>query len=99
MLTIPVKMNKHLRIFKVFQFFLSSVSCSYLDLRQDNMWRRLHNEELYDIYFLSNVIWVIKSRRMRWAAQVACRGDRRGAYRVLVGIPKGKRPLERPRHR
>jgi hypothetical protein len=47
-------------------------------------WRRLHNEELYDLYSTPD-IWVIKSRRMRWAGHVAGMGDRRGAYRVLVG--------------
>jgi hypothetical protein len=53
-------------------------------------WRRLHNEELYDLYCLPIDIQVIKSRRMRWAGHVACMGDRRGAYRVLVGKPVGK---------
>jgi hypothetical protein len=42
---------------------------------------------------------MIKSRRMRWVGHVACMGDRRGVYRILVGISEGKRPLERPRHR
>jgi hypothetical protein len=62
-------------------------------------WRRLHNEELHDLYSSPNVIRVIKSRRMRWAGYVARMGDRRGAYRVLVGRPGGKRPLGRPRLR
>jgi hypothetical protein len=48
-------------------------------------WRRLHSEELYDLYSSPNFIQVIKSRIMRWAGHVACMGDRRGAYRVLVG--------------
>jgi hypothetical protein len=61
--------------------------------------RRLHNEELYDLYSSPNIIQVIKSRRMRWAGHIACMGDRRGVYRVLVGRPEGKSPLERPRHR
>ena len=43
--------------------------------------------------------WVIKSRRMGWAGHVACIGERRGVYRVLVGKPEGKRPLGKPRHR
>jgi hypothetical protein len=59
-------------------------------------WRRLHNDELYDLYSSSNIIWVFKSRRMRWAGHVARIGDRRGAYRVLVGRAEGKRPLGRP---
>jgi hypothetical protein len=60
-------------------------------------WRRLHNEELYDMYFSSNNIRVIKSRRMKLAGHVAYIGERRSAYRVLVGRPEGKRPLGRPR--
>ena len=48
-------------------------------------WRRLHNEELNDLYSLPNIVRVIKSRRMRWAGHVASMGEERGAYRVLVG--------------
>jgi hypothetical protein len=62
-------------------------------------WRGLHNEELYDLYSSPNIVVVIKPRRIRWACHVARVGDRRGAYRVLVGKPEGKRPLGRPRHR
>jgi hypothetical protein len=62
-------------------------------------WGRLHKEELYDLYSSPNIIRVIKSRRMRWAGHLACMKDRRGAYRVLVERPEGKRPLGRPRHR
>jgi len=62
-------------------------------------WRRLHNEELNDLYSSPNIVWVIKSRRMRWAGHVARMSEERGAYRVLVGKPEGKRPLERPRRR
>ena len=62
-------------------------------------WRRLHNEELNDLYSSCNIVWVIKSRRMRWAGHVARMGEERGVYRVLVGKPEGKRPLGRPRHR
>ena len=62
-------------------------------------WRKLHNEELNDLYSLPNIVPVIKSRRMRWAAHVARMGERRGVYRVLVGKPEGKRPLGRPRRR
>ena len=60
-------------------------------------WRRLHNEELNDLYSSLNIVWVIKSRRMRWAGHVACMGEERGVYRVLVGKPEGKRPLGRPK--
>jgi hypothetical protein len=62
-------------------------------------WRRLHNEELNDLYSSSNIVRVIKSRRMRWAGHVARMGEERGMYRVLVGKPEGKGPLGRPRRR
>jgi hypothetical protein len=61
-------------------------------------WRRLHNEGDFDLYTSPNIIQVMKSRRVRWVGHVAHLGDRRGAYRVLVGRPEGKRPLGRPRH-
>jgi hypothetical protein len=59
----------------------------------------LHNEELQSLYSSPNTIRVIKLRRMRRAGHVAQMGERRGFYRILVGRPKGKRTLERPRHR
>jgi hypothetical protein len=62
-------------------------------------WSRLHNEELNDLYSSSNIIQVINSRRMRWAGHVARMGEGRGAYRILVGRPEGRRPLGRPRRR
>jgi len=62
-------------------------------------WRRLHNEELNDLYPSPNIVRVIKSRRMRWAGRMACMGEEREVYKVLVGKPEGKRPLGRPRHR
>ena len=62
-------------------------------------WRKLHNEELSDLYSLPNIVRVVKSRRMRWAGHVARMGQRRGVYRVLVEKPEGKRPLGRPRRR
>ena len=62
-------------------------------------WRRLHNEELNDLYFSPNIVRVIKSGRTRWAGHVARVGEERGAYRFLVGKPEGKRPLGRPRRR
>jgi hypothetical protein len=61
-------------------------------------WRRLHNEELNNLYPSPNIVRVIKSRRMRWAGHVARMGEERGVYRVLVGKPEGKRPLWRPKH-
>jgi hypothetical protein len=62
-------------------------------------WRKLHNEELNDMYSLPNIVWVVKSRRMRWAGHVARMGEDRGVHRVLVGKPEGKTPLGRPRRR
>ena len=62
-------------------------------------WMRLHNEELNDLYSSPNIVRVIKLRRMRWAGHVARMDEERGAYRVLVGKPEGKRPLGRPRRR
>jgi hypothetical protein len=62
-------------------------------------WRKLHNEELYNVYFSPSIIRIIKSRRMRWAGHVARIGEKRIVYRLLVGKPEGKRPLGRPRHR
>ena len=59
----------------------------------------LHNEELNDLYSSPNIVRVIKSRRMRWDGHVAHMGEERGAYRVLLGKPEGKRPLGRPRRR
>jgi hypothetical protein len=62
-------------------------------------WRRLHNEALNDLYLSPNIIRVIKSRRIMWAVHVARTGEGRGAYRILVGRPEGRRPLGRPRRR
>jgi len=62
-------------------------------------WRKLHNEELRDLYSLPNIVRVIKSRRMRWVGHVARIGEERGVYRVLVGKPEGRRSLGRPRRR
>jgi hypothetical protein len=62
-------------------------------------WRKLHNEELNNLYSLPNIVQVVKSRRMRWAGHVAHMGEGRGVLRVLVGKPEERRPLGRPRHR
>jgi hypothetical protein len=62
-------------------------------------WRKLHNEELNDLYSLPIIVRVVKSRRMRWAGHVARMGEDRGVHRVLVGKSEGKRPLGKPRHR
>jgi hypothetical protein len=62
-------------------------------------WRKLHNEELNDLYCSPNIVRAIKSRRMGWAGHVARMGERRRVYRVLVGKPEEKRPLGRLRRR
>jgi hypothetical protein len=62
-------------------------------------WRKLHNEELNDLYSLSSIVRVVKWRRMRWAEHVARMGEDRGVHRVLVEKPEEKRQLARPRHR
>jgi len=62
-------------------------------------WRKLHNEELNNLYSSPNIVWVIKSRRMIWAGHVARMGEGRGVYRALAGKPEGRRPLGRPRRR
>ena len=61
-------------------------------------WRKLHNEELNDLYSLSKIVRVTKSRRIRWSGHVVRIGERRGVYRVLVRNPEGKTQLEKPRH-
>jgi hypothetical protein len=62
-------------------------------------WRKLHNGELHDLYSSPSIIRIIKSRRMKWAGHVARIGEKRNAYRLLMGKPEGKRPLGRPRRR
>jgi hypothetical protein len=62
-------------------------------------WRKLHNEELHNLYSSPSIIKMIKSRRLRWAGHVARRGEKMNAYRILVGKPDGKRPPGIPRRR
>jgi hypothetical protein len=62
-------------------------------------WRKLHNEELHDLYSSPSIIRIIKSRRMRWAVHVARIREKRNAYKLLVRKPEGKRPLGRQRRR
>jgi hypothetical protein len=61
--------------------------------------RKLHTEELHDLYSSPNIVRVIKSRKICWAGHVTRMGERRCVYRVLVGKPEGKRPLGRPRRK
>jgi hypothetical protein len=63
------------------------------------VWRKLHNEELHDLYGSPSIIRMIKSRMMRWAGHVSRMGEKRNAKRILVGKPEGKRPLGRPTHK
>jgi hypothetical protein len=62
-------------------------------------WRKLHNEELHNLYSSPSIIRMIKSRKIGWAGHAARMGENRNAYRILVGNPEGKRPLGRPRRR
>jgi hypothetical protein len=62
-------------------------------------WRKLHNEELHNLYSSPSIIRMMKSRRMRWTGHVARMGAKKNGYRILVGKPEGKRPLGRPRRR
>jgi hypothetical protein len=66
---------------------------------EDGSWRKLHNDELQNLYSSPNIVRVMKSRKMRWAGHVARMGNGRGVHRVLVGRPEGKRSLGRPRRR
>jgi hypothetical protein len=61
-------------------------------------WRKLHNEELHDLYSSPSIVRIMKARR-RWAGHVARMGEKRNAYRMLVGKPEGRSPLERTRRR
>jgi hypothetical protein len=62
-------------------------------------WRKLHNEELHNLYSSPSIIRVIKSKRMRWTGHVVRMGIKKNSYRTLLGKPKRKRPLGRPRRR
>jgi hypothetical protein len=62
-------------------------------------WRKLHNEELHDVYSSPSIIRIIKARRMRWAGHVARMGKKRNTFKLLVGKSKGRRPLGKPRRR
>jgi len=87
---------------KIFFVFENMVFRRIFGPRKDEVMRecrRLHNEELNDLYCSPNIVRVIKLRRMRWSGHVAHMGEERGIYRVLLGKPEGRRPLGRPRRR
>jgi hypothetical protein len=91
-----LKEEHRLRVFK------NRVLKKIFGLKRDEVtgeWRKLHNEKHRDLYYLPSVIRIIRSRWMRSAGHVAHMGEKRNAYRLLVGNPKGKRPLGRPRRR
>jgi hypothetical protein len=62
------------------------------------VWRKLHNEELHNLYSSPTIIKMIKSRRMRWAGHVTRMGQKINACRIYMEKPEGKRPLGRPRY-
>jgi hypothetical protein len=66
---------------------------------EDGSWRKLHNDELHNLYSSPNIVRVIKSTRMKWAGHVARMQEGKSVYRVLVARPEGKRPLRKPRRR
>jgi len=85
--SLTLREGRRLRVFE------NKVLRRIFEPRRDEItgdWRRLLNEELNDLYSSPNIVRVIKSRRMRWAGHVACMGEEREAYRVLVGKPDGK---------
>ena len=95
-------------IFRLLQFcsqchiYIFIYICLVFGSKRDEVtgeWRKLHNEQLRDLYSLPNIVRVVKSRRMRWVWHVARMGEGRDVHRVLVGKPEGKRPFGRPRHR
>jgi len=94
--SLTLREERKLRVFE------NRVLRKIFGIRRDKVtgeWRRLHNEELNDLYSSPNIVQVIKWRRMKWAGHVARMGEERGVYRVLVGKPEGRRPLGRPRRR
>jgi hypothetical protein len=82
--------------------FENSVLRKIFGLKRDEMtgsWRKPPKEELHNLFSLSSIIRMIKSRRLRWAGHVRQMGMERNAYRIVMQKPEGRRPLGRPRHR
>jgi hypothetical protein len=94
--SLTLKEEHRLRLFE------NRVLKKIFGLKRDEVtgeWRKLHNEELHDLYSSPSIIRIIKPRRMKWAGHVARMGEKRNVYRLLVGKPEKRRPLGRPRHR
>jgi hypothetical protein len=94
--SLTIREERKLRIFE------NRVLRTIFGLKRDEMtggWGKLHNEEFHNMCSSPNTILIINSRRMRWTGHIACIGEKRHTYRVLVGKPEGKRPLGRPGHR
>jgi hypothetical protein len=88
------------RVFCVLRVFENRVLRKIFGPKRDEVTgelRKLHNNDLHDLYSSPSIIRIIKSRRMRWAGHGARMGKNWNAYRLLVGKPEGKRPLRRPR--
>jgi hypothetical protein len=82
--------------------FVNRVLRTIFGLKRDEAmgeWRKYHNGEFYNLFSSSNIITQMKSRRMRWAGHVVRTREGRNVNRVLMGKPKGKKPLGRPRDR
>jgi hypothetical protein len=87
---------------KIFDIYMCILHSLLFGPKRDEVtggWRKLHNEELSDLYSLPNIVRVVKSRSMRQVGHVARMGERRGLHRVLVGKTEGNRKLGRPRRR
>ena len=93
--------ERQVEIWKVRVLMLVSIMFRYLFVRDEltREWRKLHNEELSDLYSSPNIFREIKSRKMKWAGHVARVREKWGVYGVLLGKPEGKRPIGRPRCR
>jgi hypothetical protein len=94
--SLTIREEHGLRVFE--NRMLRKIFCPKKD-EMTGAWRKLHVEELRDLYSSPSIIRIINSRRMRWAGHVARMGEKRNAYRLLVGKPKGERSLGRPRRR
>jgi hypothetical protein len=92
--SLTLREEHRLRVFKKKNKVLRTI----FGLKMEEGWRRLHNEELHNLYTSPNVITVIKSSKVGWVGHIAGMGEMRNAYNTLVGKP-GKRPHRRPRHR